>query len=48
MTLSSYTVTQVNRHIKEQLDGDALLQDLWIEGEISNWRRASSGHCAFR
>ncbi|MCD6302818.1 MAG: exodeoxyribonuclease VII large subunit, partial [Anaerolineae bacterium] len=40
-----WTVTQVTRYIKELLDSTPALGDLWIAGELSNWTRASSGHC---
>lgn len=41
------TVSQVTRYIKFLLDGDPELTDLWVEGEISNFRRAESGHWYF-
>ncbi len=39
------TVSDVTRHIKSLIDSDETLADLWIEGEISDFRQASSGHC---
>ena len=41
------SVSQVTQYIKTLLDGDELLADLWVEGEVSNFSRASSGHCYF-
>lgn len=41
------SVTEVTHHIKALIDGDEELDDLWIEGEISNFTRAASGHCYF-
>ncbi|MBM3190227.1 MAG: exodeoxyribonuclease VII large subunit, partial [Chloroflexi bacterium] len=41
------SVSQVTRYIKALIDSDQELTDLWIEGEISDFRRASSGHCYF-
>lgn len=41
------SVTQVTRYIKFLLDGDPELTDLWVEGEVSNLRRAESGHWYF-
>ncbi len=41
------TVTDVTRHIKALLEGDSGLTDLWVEGEVSNFTRAASGHCYF-
>ncbi|MFW5812773.1 MAG: exodeoxyribonuclease VII large subunit [Fibrobacterota bacterium] len=41
-----YTVSEVNSGIAQKLeDGNTLI---WVEGELSNWKRASSGHCYFR
>ncbi|MHB0859115.1 MAG: exodeoxyribonuclease VII large subunit [Anaerolineae bacterium] len=42
-----YSVTQVTRYIKALFDSDLTLSDLWIEGEVTNYRRASSGHWYF-
>ena len=39
-----YTVSQVTNRIKGWLDNDRVLQDLWLEGEVFNWRPATSGH----
>ncbi|MEA3408204.1 MAG: exodeoxyribonuclease VII large subunit [Chloroflexota bacterium] len=41
------SVSEVTRHIKALIDADEALNDLWIEGEISNFTRATSGHCYF-
>lgn len=41
------SVSEVNAHIRQLIDTDDILQDLWLEGEISNWRPASSGHIYF-
>jgi exodeoxyribonuclease VII large subunit len=42
-----YRVSQITAYIKELLDGDYALQDLWLEGEVSNYSRAASGHVYF-
>jgi exodeoxyribonuclease VII large subunit len=42
-----WTVTEVTRYIKELLDSNLALGELWIAGEISNWSKASSGHRYF-
>lgn len=34
-------------YIRELLDGDELLSDVWVEGEISSQFLARSGHCYF-
>lgn len=41
------TVSQVTRYIKELLDSELPLQDLWLEGEVSNYRRSPAGHVYF-
>ena len=41
------SVAEVTRHIKNLIEGDEALSDLWIEGEISDFAQASSGHCYF-
>lgn len=41
------TVTELTAHLQEVLDADLVLSDVWVQGEISNFSRASSGHCYF-
>ncbi len=38
------TIEELNNHIQAVLKSDELLSDVWVEGEISNLKRASSGH----
>ncbi|MCA9851450.1 MAG: exodeoxyribonuclease VII large subunit, partial [Dehalococcoidia bacterium] len=40
-------VWQVARYLRERVDGDPHLRDLWIGGEVSNLTVASSGHMYF-
>ncbi len=42
------TVYQVNKYIKEILSNDIILSDLFIEGEISNFKQHKSGHIYFK
>ena len=43
-----FTVGQVTQYLKESLEQDPLLADLWISGEVSNLRRIPrSGHVYF-
>ncbi len=42
-----YKVSQITRYIKELFDIDDLLQDLWLEGEVSNFSRSTAGHIYF-
>lgn len=44
---ASLTVTDLNRYLRQVLENDALLQNLWVQGEISNLSRPSSGHLYF-
>lgn len=41
------TVSELTRHIKELIDKDYLLANVWVKGEISNFKAASSGHFYF-
>lgn len=34
-------------YLRELLDSNAVLQSVWIEGEVSNLRRSPVGHCYF-
>lgn len=38
------TVTEINEYIKTLIEGDPMLGQVWIKGEISNFKRHSSGH----
>ena len=42
-----YTVTQINRYIKNMFTQDYLLQSVSIRGEVSNCKYHSSGHIYF-
>lgn len=42
-----WTVSKLNRHIRQLLETDYRLQDLWVEGEVSNASRPASGHLYF-
>jgi len=46
-TRQVFTITQVNRYVKQMLEADALLAGLFLEGEISNFNAHSSGHMYF-
>ena len=39
-----YSVSQVTSHLRQTLEGDPLLADLWVVGEVSNLRVSTSGH----
>ena len=42
-----WTVTDLTRHLRQLLEGDTALQGVWVQGEISNLSRPSSGHVYF-
>jgi exodeoxyribonuclease VII large subunit len=41
------TVTQLIRQIKDVVESDDVLSDVWVRGEISNFSQAASGHIYF-
>ena len=42
-----FSVSEINQYIKNILDGEPILQDLLIQGEISNYKMYPSGHHYF-
>lgn len=42
-----YTVSQLMARIRTTVETDPRLLDVWVEGEISNFRQVASGHCYF-
>jgi len=43
----SWSVTDLTRYLRDLLESDANLQDLWVQGEVSNFSRPASGHLYF-
>jgi exodeoxyribonuclease VII large subunit len=43
----TWTVTDLTRYLRELLESDELLQDVWVQGEVSNFSRPASGHLYF-
>jgi exodeoxyribonuclease VII large subunit len=41
------TITELTRAVRRLLESDERLQDLWVQGEISNSSRPASGHLYF-
>ena len=41
------TITALTRYIKRQFDRDAMLSDVWVRGELSNFKQHSRGHMYF-
>ena len=42
-----YTVSEINRIVKELVQGDPRLQELWVAGELSNFTHHRSWHMYF-
>jgi exodeoxyribonuclease VII large subunit len=42
-----YPVHQVTRYLRELLESNHHLSEIWVAGEVSNFSRASSGHMYF-
>jgi exodeoxyribonuclease VII large subunit len=40
-------VSELNRYVRDLFESDPRLESVWLEGEVSNLRRAPSGHCYF-
>jgi len=47
MMTQPYTIWQLTSYIRDLFDQDPRLFDVWVQGEISNFTRASSGHLYF-
>lgn len=43
----TFTVSKLTFHIRKLLEEDETLQDVWVQGEISNLSRPASGHVYF-
>lgn len=41
------SVSQVTRYLRELLEFDDILQDIWVQGEVSDCKTYPSGHCYF-
>ncbi|MGD8456029.1 MAG: exodeoxyribonuclease VII large subunit [Anaerolineales bacterium] len=42
-----YTVAEINAYLRDLMESDRVLQDLWVQGEVSNLSRPKSGHMYF-
>ena len=40
-------VAELNAYLKDLLDSDPILSDVWVRGEISNFTRSAAGHIYF-
>jgi exodeoxyribonuclease VII large subunit len=42
-----FTISQLSRYLKDLLERNDILQDIWVQGEVSDCRTYPSGHCYF-
>ena len=47
MTINPISVTQLNKYIKQKIDGDEVLNNVLVKGEISNYKHHYTGHLYF-
>ena len=40
-------VTDLTRYLRQLMESDEILQDVWVQGEISNLAKPASGHIYF-
>lgn len=43
----SLSVSDLTRYLRQMLESDEILQNIWVQGEISNMGRPASGHIYF-
>ena len=41
------SIAEITRHVRSLIEGDHILQDVWVEGEVSNLSNPKSGHLYF-
>ncbi|MBI3161565.1 MAG: exodeoxyribonuclease VII large subunit [Chloroflexi bacterium] len=46
-SVAHFTVSQITFHVRKRLEDDPTLQDVWVDGEISNLSKPASGHIYF-
>ena len=46
-TIPVLKVSEINRYVKSLIQGDPALRDLWVTGELSNFKHHRSGHMYF-
>jgi exodeoxyribonuclease VII large subunit len=45
--MNPITISALTTHIVNLFEADETLRDVWVVGEVSNWKRAASGHIYF-
>ncbi|HAJ38585.1 MAG TPA: exodeoxyribonuclease VII large subunit, partial [Chloroflexi bacterium] len=48
MAATQFTVSKLTAHLVRIFEQDDVLRDVQVVGEVSNWKRAASGHIYFR
>lgn len=44
---ATWSVTEITRLVRELIEGEMALQNVWVQGEVSNFSRPKSGHWYF-
>jgi exodeoxyribonuclease VII large subunit len=44
---SVVSVSELALYLRELLETNDILQNIWVQGEISNYKSYASGHCYF-
>lgn len=47
MEITPITITELNKYIKDKIAGDEYLQNVYVKGEISNFKNHYTGHLYF-
>ena len=47
LTIATYGVGQIAGYLRELVETDQLLRDLWVSGEVTNFSRSQAGHVYF-
>ena len=47
VTIATYGVGQIAGYLRELVETDQLLRDLWVSGEVRNFSRSQAGHIYF-
>ena len=47
MEINPITVEELNKYIKNKIDGDDFLNNVYVKGEISNFKLHYTGHMYF-
>ena len=45
--MAVYSVSLITAYLRERLEYDPVLQDVWVSGEVANLRRSGTGHSYF-